>query len=177
VDVNLAAALVTLDAVYDHVAHAVPSIAARLPLYRDLLGGRPVSGGVSEHGGHFAVQFEFGVGARIELLEPIRPDSQSIGAFLRRFPRGGLHHVTFMVSDIEHVIRAVKRLGYELVGTNIDLPEWRETFLHPRSTGGVLIQLAQAAAGFPGPLSRPLEELLEDARMTRVKNGMPADLH
>jgi len=175
VDSDLSAALISVDAVYDHVAHAVPSIAAALPLYCDLLGGRPVSGGVSDHSGHLAVHLEFGDGRRIELLEPIRPDSRSLAKFLSRNPRGGLHHITFKVPDIERVISLVKQLGYELVGTRLDFPEWRETFLHPRSTGGALIQIAQSAPDIPRPLSRPLDELLEEARVSRVKNGMPAD--
>ena len=175
-DSDLSAALISVDAVYDHVAHAVPSIAAALPLYCDLLGGRPVSGGVSDHSGHLAVNFEFGDGRRIELLEPIRPDSRSLAKFLSRNPRGGLHHITFKVPEIERLISVVKELGYELVGTRLDFPEWRETFLHPRCTGGALIQFVQAPAGIPRALSRPLDELLEEARASRVNHGMPADL-
>jgi methylmalonyl-CoA/ethylmalonyl-CoA epimerase len=173
VDSDLAAALKSVDAVYDHVAHALPSIAAALPLYRDLLGGRPVSGGVSDHSGHLAVHFEFGDGRRVELLEPIRPDSQSLARFLRRNPRGGLHHITFKVPDIEHVISVVKQLGYEVVGTKIDFPEWRETFLHPRSTGGALIQFAQSAPDIPRPLSQILSERGPGARSFRGNGDEP----
>jgi methylmalonyl-CoA/ethylmalonyl-CoA epimerase len=169
-------ALQDVGAVYDHVAHAVPSIAALLPLYRDLLGGRAVSGGISPWGGHLAVQFEFAPGAHIELLEPVRPDAPSIGSFLQRSPRGGLHHITFKVPDIERAIAVVTAAGYGVVATMTAQESWKETFLHPRGTGGVLLQLAQAAPGVPGPLPAPLEEMLDEARRTRVANGLPADL-
>jgi methylmalonyl-CoA/ethylmalonyl-CoA epimerase len=99
--------LASVGAVYDHVAHAVPSIAAALPLYRDLLGGVVCSGGISSWGGHLAVIVEYGTGARIELLEPVRRDAPSIGNFLAASPRGGLHHVTFKVPDIEAALERV----------------------------------------------------------------------
>jgi methylmalonyl-CoA/ethylmalonyl-CoA epimerase len=159
--------LAEIGAVYDHVAHAVPSIKELLPLYRDLLGGLVRSGGISQWGGHLAVVIEYADGGKIELLEPVRRNAPSIGGFLAASPRGGLHHVTFKVPDIRRALDRVLAAGYHPVGTNLEQEAWRETFLHPRETGGVLLQLAQVAPGVPGPLTQPLGELLEEAARLR----------
>jgi methylmalonyl-CoA/ethylmalonyl-CoA epimerase len=159
--------LAEIGAVYDHVAHAVPSIKELLPLYCDLLGGVVRSGGISPWGGPLAVVIEYADGARIELLEPVRRDAPSIGGFLTASPRGGLHHVTFKVPDIQRALDRVRAAGYHPVGTNLEHEAWRETFLHPRETGGVLLQLAQADPGVPPPLTQPLGELLAEAARLR----------
>ena len=173
-DADTGQTLGSIGAVFDHVAHAVPLIRPLLPLYRDLLGGTPVMGGVNPWGGHLAVQFAFRHGAMIELLEPVQPASPSVGAFLARSPRGGLHHLTFKVADLREAIDKVISAGFAPFGTMLDHPGWKETFLHPRETGGVLIQLAQ---GTPHPLDRPLEHLLDEADKLRREQGMGDEDH
>ncbi len=163
-------ALRSVEAVFDHVAHAVPSIRAVLPLYLDLLGGWLSGGGFNPWGGHVAVQIAYPGGGLIELLEPTQADSPSVGRFLERNPRGGLHHVTFKVKDLEVAVGALRAAGFEPFGTRLDRPRWKETYLHPRETGGVLIQLAQSA-GEIAPLDRPLEELLDRAEEMRAGRG------
>jgi methylmalonyl-CoA/ethylmalonyl-CoA epimerase len=165
-----ASALASVGAIYDHVAHAVPSIREALPLYRDLLRGVVYAGGINPWGGHVAVLIRYPGGAKVELLEPVRRNAPSIGNFLTASPRGGLHHVTFRVPDIEAALERVLTAGYHPVGTNLSQPAWRETFLHPRETGGVLIQLAQADPDIPGPLDRPLDELLDEAARLREED-------
>lgn len=163
--------LQSIGAVFDHAAHAVPSIRSALSLYRDLLGGKVVVGGINPWGGHLAIQLEYPHGGRIELLEPVEPNSSSVGSFLERSPRGGLHHLTFKVEDLAAGLDAVTSAGFTPFGSMLDNPSWKETYLHPRETGGVLIQLAQAQPGFPG-LERPLEELLDQADAMRRAAGM-----
>jgi methylmalonyl-CoA/ethylmalonyl-CoA epimerase len=170
-----AAVLRSIEAVYDHVAHAVPSIRDVLPLYRDLLGGVVCSGGISPWGGHLAVQIRYPDGAKIELLEPVRRAAPSIGNFLSGSPRGGLHHITFRVPDIEAALERVQAAGYHPVGTNLGQPAWREAFLHPRETGGALIQLAQAEPGIPGPLEGSLDDLLAEAAALRAADLAEAE--
>jgi methylmalonyl-CoA/ethylmalonyl-CoA epimerase len=166
--VNLTASTVlrSVGAVFDHVAHAVPSIRAVLPLYVDLLGGRPSGGGFNPWGGHLAVQIAYPGGGLIELLEPTQAESPSVGRFLARHPRGGLHHLTFKVKDLAGAVGVLKAAGFEPFGTMLDRPRWKETYLHPRVTGGVLVQLAQSA-GEIAPLHRPIEELLDRAEEMR----------
>jgi methylmalonyl-CoA/ethylmalonyl-CoA epimerase len=162
--------LQSVGAVFDHAAHAVPSIRSALPLYRDLLGGVVVAGGVNPWAGHLAVQLEYPKGGRVELLEPVTRDSSSVGAFLQRSPRGGLHHLTFKVPDLALALEAATGAGFTPFGAMLDQPNWKEAFLHPRQTGGVLIQLAQAAPGFPG-LEQPLEALLARGEAMRGAEG------
>lgn len=163
--------LQSIGAVFDHAAHAVPSIRSALSLYRDLLGGTVVVGGINPWGGHLAVQLQYSNGGRIELLEPVVRDSSSVGKFLERSPRGGLHHLTFKVDDLGAALEVVTRAGFTPFGTMLTQPNWKETYLHPRQTGGVLIQLAQAQPGFPG-LELPLEELLNQADEMRRAAGI-----
>ena len=160
-------------AVFDHVAHAVPSIRSVVPLYRDLLGGTLAGGGFNPWGGHLAVHFVFGGGGRIELLEPIRADSQSVGSFLARNPRGGLHHLTFKVADLASCLASLSDYGLEPFGTKVDEENWKETYLHPRQTAGVLIQLAQAGPGIPPPFRRSIEEILDESEARRAAGGGP----
>ena len=161
----------SIGAVFDHVAHAVPSIRSALPLYRDLLGGIVVVGGINPWGGHLAVQLEYPYGGCVELLEPVERDSPSVGSFLERSPRGGLHHLTFKVDDLAAALDVVTGAGFTPFGTMLDQPNWKETYLHPRQTGGVLIQLAQSQPGFPR-LEKSIEELLDEAEAMRRAAGI-----
>ena len=165
-----ASILQSVGAVLDHAAHAVPSIRPVLPFYRDVLGGTVVAGGINPWAGHLSIQLEYRHGGKIELLEPARADSSSVGGFLERSPRGGLHHLTFKVDDLEAALEILTRAGFTPFATMMEHPDWKETFLHPRETGGVLIQLAQAKPGFPG-LVAPLEELLDQAEEMRRSAG------
>lgn len=165
------AVLRSVGAVFDHAAHAVPSIRSALSLYRDLLGGTVVVGGINPWGGHLAIQLEYPNGGRIELLEPVQRDSSSVGRFLERSPRGGLHHLTFKVDDLAAALDVLTGAGLTPFGTMLDQLHWKETYLHPRETGGVLIQLAQAQFGFPG-MEQPLEDLLDQADAMRQAAGI-----
>ena len=149
----------------DHVAHAVPSVRRALSLYQDLLGGQVVSGGFNPDGGHMVVQLMYPQGGKIELIQPASPDSKSVGKFLQRSPHGGLHHITFKVPDVAAAASAVAAAGYHPFGTKLDSTPWQETFLHPRETGGVLIQLGRSLRPEPGGLKQPLEELLAKAEV------------
>ena len=160
----------SIGAVLDHAAHAVPEIRPVLPFYRDLLGGSVVAGGINPWAGHLSIQLEYPHGGKIELLEPVQSDSSSVGSFLQRSPRGGLHHLTFKVDDLAGALEVLTAAGFSPFGTLMEHADWKETFLHPRETGGVLIQLAQAKPGFPG-LVAPLEELLDQAEQMRTASG------
>jgi methylmalonyl-CoA/ethylmalonyl-CoA epimerase len=157
-------------ATLDHVAHAVPSIRQALILYRDLLGGEVTVGGIHPMAGHAAAHVLFRGGGKLELLEPTAPDSASVGAFLAANPQGGLHHVTFRVADIRAVLAAFERGGYRPFGTNFRWPMWQETFLHPRETGGVLLQIVQMSDDLPKP-GISLEQMLAEAEVLRSRSG------
>ncbi|HEX6132334.1 MAG TPA: methylmalonyl-CoA epimerase [Longimicrobiales bacterium] len=124
----------------DHVAIAVESIAAFQPLFESLLGatGSPV-----ERVGAQGVAVSFiGTGpGRLELLEPTGADTP-VGRFLAR--RGpGLHHIAYRVPDLEAALERLAADGIELIDRTprTGAHGHRVAFLHPRSTGGVLIEL------------------------------------
>ena len=124
----------------DHVAIAVESLATALPLFESLVGA---AGSAVEEVGTQGVRVAFvGSGAgRLELLEPLGPDT-AVGRFLHR--RGpGLHHVAYRVADLETVLGALAARGVELIdrAPRRGAGGHRVAFLHPRSTGGVLIEL------------------------------------
>jgi len=100
------------------------------------LGGR-------EHNEHEAVEIAFlPVGeARVELLQPITTDS-GIAKYLAK-KGAGLHHVCLAVKDIEGAMSQLHDKGIELIN---ETPRTREdgtryAFVHPKSTGGVLVEL------------------------------------
>jgi methylmalonyl-CoA/ethylmalonyl-CoA epimerase len=123
------------------VAIAVKNLDEALRFYRDTL-GLPVHGqAVREDQGVKAAVLTIGQ-SEIELLEPLGPDT-AVGRFLER--RGeGLHHICFQTDDIDKDLTDLKAKGVELIDQE---PRQglagRICFLHPRSTKGVLLELAQ----------------------------------
>lgn len=128
----------------DHLGIAVNSLESAVPLYSGLLGENP-SGQEEVPSEGVRVAF-FGTGSgRIELLEPTTQDSP-IAAFLSR--RGpGLHHVCLEVPDLEAAVERAGAAGAGVVppGIRSGAEGRRVAFLHPRTAGGVLIELAEAA--------------------------------
>lgn len=80
--------------------------------------------------------------AALELLEPVGPVGP-IQKFLQK--RGsGLHHLSLEVDDIHKETEALRRKGARLIHTEPEVVgKSKAIFLHPHSTGGVLIELLQ----------------------------------
>src|ERR687894_2110319 len=97
-----------------HVAIAVPSIVAAADTLAKRLGLKigPILDN-PEQGVRLAY-VDLG-NARLELIEPSRPDSP-IARFLERNPAGGLHHVSFNVGDIDAALAAAAEAGARVVG-------------------------------------------------------------
>src|SRR5690606_6202865 len=129
----------------DHVGIAVRSIAEALPLFQLITGGdgSPTEQ-VADQG--VAVAFVGSGPARLELIEPITPDSPVARFLERRGP--GLHHLAYAVPDIAAALDRLRRAGIRLVDQEPRLGAHgrRVAFLHPASTGGVLIELVEAPA-------------------------------
>lgn len=91
---------------------------------------------------HQGVRVQF-VGPRLELLEPLDTDS-GVGRFLAR-NGPGLHHVAFASTDLEADLARLAAEGFELIDTEPRPGAFghRVAFLHPRSTGRVLVELVQ----------------------------------
>lgn len=119
---------------------ALSAIDAQLPFYRDVLGLDTAP--VSDSDGARIAAFDAN-GTLVELLEPLAPDSP-IGKFIAK--RGsGIHHICFAVADLEATLDECRARGVELVDQvpRLGAEGKRIAFLHPRSTGGVLIELTE----------------------------------
>jgi methylmalonyl-CoA/ethylmalonyl-CoA epimerase len=83
--------------------------------------------------------------SRIELLEPTSPDSL-IGRFIDRHGEG-MHHVALHVDDIADVFAEMKCAGMKLVSDELKIGAGGHLyfFVHPSSTGGVLVEICQNA--------------------------------
>ncbi len=79
----------------------------------------------------------------IELLEPTSSDSP-ISRFLEKKPQGGIHHLSFQVDQIEQWHEKLKQAGFEILPPGIRrAARGRALFIHPKSFGGVLVELEQ----------------------------------
>jgi methylmalonyl-CoA/ethylmalonyl-CoA epimerase len=125
----------------DHLGIAVKSLAQARKFYEQL--GLEVSG--EETIAHEKVRVAMiPVGeSRIELLEGTGPDSV-IAKFIEK--RGeGLHHVAIHVPDINRAVEQLKATGTRFVSEEIKIGAGGHlyVFIHPSSTGGVLLELVQ----------------------------------
>ncbi len=130
-------------ALLDHLGVAVRSLDERLALYHDLLGLDLET--VEEVPGEGVKVAMLPAGrTRIELLEPTSGDSP-VARFLER--RGeGIHHICFEVDDLDGVLGRLKEAGLSPAGREgrIGVEGSRVAFIHPRGTGGVLLELRQS---------------------------------
>jgi methylmalonyl-CoA epimerase len=125
----------------DHLGIAVRSIDRALEFYRDQLG---LSVSLRETVAHEKVNVAMlPLGEpRIELLEPVEADSV-IGKFIEK--RGeGLHHVAIRVPDLSASVERLRGAGAKLLNEpRAGAGGHLYVFVHPSSTGGVLIELIQ----------------------------------
>jgi methylmalonyl-CoA/ethylmalonyl-CoA epimerase len=123
-----------------HIGLAVRSIADALPFYRDVLGMPEVELDDAD-GARIA-----GVAAGeslVELLEAESADSP-IGKFVAK--RGpGIHHVCFAVDDVAAALARCRAAGIRLIDETprVGAEGKRIAFLHPSSTGGILVELSE----------------------------------
>ncbi len=124
----------------NHVAIVVEDLEAALAFWRDAL-GLPLTH--TEDNATEAVRIAFlplGGGA-IELLEPTSEDSGIARYLAKRGP--GMHHLCFEVEDIEAAMDRLTEHGAEMLNPTPRLRDdgTRYAFVHPRSAGGVLVEL------------------------------------
>lgn len=128
----------------NHVAIAVPDLAAATAQYRDTLGAQVTEPqALPEHG--VTVVFIGLPNTKIELLEPLGEGSP-IAAFLDKNPSGGMHHVCYEVDDILAARDRLKAEGARILGTGepkIGAHGKPVLFLHPKDFNGTLIELEE----------------------------------
>ena len=129
----------------NHVAVAVPDLAAAAAQYRDTLGARvSAPDALPEHG--VTVVFVTLANTKIELLEPLGADSP-IAKFLERNPAGGVHHLCYEVDDIIAARDQLEAGGARVLGDGEPRTGAHGKpviFLHPKDFCGTLIELEQA---------------------------------
>jgi methylmalonyl-CoA/ethylmalonyl-CoA epimerase len=129
----------------NHVAIAVPDLAAASAQYRDTLGAR-VGAPQDEPDHGVTVVFIELPNTKIELLYPLGDDSP-ITAFLAKNPSGGIHHVCYEVDDILAARDRLKEKGARVLGDGepkIGAHGRPVLFLHPKDFTGTLVELEQA---------------------------------
>jgi len=126
----------------DHIGIAVPDLEAAVAAFTVLFGTGPSS--VEEVADQKVRTAFFTAGPTdVELLFPTADDSP-ISSFLAK--RGaGIHHICFEVASIEAALTEYRRQGLRLIDETPRLGAHgkRIAFLHPKSTGGILIELCE----------------------------------
>lgn len=129
----------------NHVAIAVPDIAAAAAPYRDGLGAT-VSEPMDQPDHGVTVAFIDLPNTKIELLQPLG-QSSPIQGFLDKNPSGGMHHMCFEVADIFAARDRLVGEGARVLGDGEPKTGAHGKpvlFLHPKDFSGVLIELEQA---------------------------------
>jgi methylmalonyl-CoA/ethylmalonyl-CoA epimerase len=131
----------------DHVGLAVADLDAAIDFYRRVFGLHSVHEEVNEEQGVREAMVDIaGSGSFLQLLAPLREDSP-IGKFLARNGEG-MQQLAFRVTDIEAASQRLRDAGVRLL---YDVPKRgtagsKVNFLHPKSCGGVLVELVEPGA-------------------------------
>jgi methylmalonyl-CoA epimerase len=128
----------------DHVGIAVDDLEAAVERYRRMLGVEPAHRERVEDQGVEEVLFPAG-SSYVQLLGSLGPDTPVGRSLAARGP--GLHHIAYRVTDIDEALTHMRDEGAQLID---EAPRRgsRDTliaFVHPRSMGGVLVELVQEA--------------------------------
>ncbi|PKL17411.1 MAG: hypothetical protein CVV49_11395 [Spirochaetae bacterium HGW-Spirochaetae-5] len=125
----------------DHVSIAVKDYDKADAFFTKLLG--LVSGGAGDdRSSKYKFQiYSAGDLSRLELIAPTG-DGSFLDSFLKD-REGGVHHITFEVSDIKAAREFLEKEKIPYFGFNDKYANWKELFIHPSNAFGVLIQFAQ----------------------------------
>ena len=136
----------------NHVGVATPDIEAAAQVYADLYGATDAT--PAKGFPHLGVKVVFisVPNMQIELIEPLG-DTSPVHKFLEKNPKGGQHHMCFEVPDIVEARDAMVERGASVLGTGepyVGAHGVPVIFVHPRNTGGVLVELMQDPALYDG---------------------------
>ena len=128
----------------NHVAIAIPDVAASLVFWRDAL-GLEVDHIEDVPSQNSTVVFLPVGEAEVELVKPTSADT-GVAKFIAE-KGGGMHHLCFEVDDISEMLSDLKARGVRLINeVPVELPGRKMAFVHPKSTGGVLVELYEVTA-------------------------------
>jgi len=124
-----------------HVGIAVTDLHEALGFYRDILGIDPAPETTADGAAIVSVR----VGdVEIEFMRPTAHDGP-VAKFLEK--RGsGIHHISLQVPDLEHALSECQRYGYRLIDKKPrpGAGGRQVAFIHPKATGGVLVELTES---------------------------------
>lgn len=128
----------------NHVAIAVAEIEQALVFWRDTLGLDLHH--IEDVPSQKSIVAFMPVGeSEVELVKPTAEDT-GVAKFIAE-RGGGIHHLCFEVDDIEEMLAALKSKGIRLINEHpLELPGRKMAFIHPKSTGGVLVELYEVIA-------------------------------
>lgn len=128
----------------DHVGYAVPDLDEAIAFHEHSFGFRAVHQEVNEGLGVREAMLTVGSGeTMIQLLAPLRPDSTIARFLATRGP--GVQQVAYRVTSIDEAMRACREQGMRVLydeprrGTS----DSRVNFIHPKDTGGILVELVE----------------------------------
>ena len=127
-----------------HVSIAVPSLEAAAKRLKEVYGLDVGAAKLNEEQGVRLAYVEL-PNARIELMEPSRPDSP-ISKFLARNPVGGIHHFCLKVDDVAASSAGLAKKGARVLGEGKEsrnVHGERIAFLHPKDFLGALVELEE----------------------------------
>ena len=123
----------------NHIAVAVNDIESALPFWQEAL-GLTLDHTEDVPSQKASVAFLPVGESEIELVQPTSRDTGTAKFLAERGP--GMHHLCFEVDDIEGMLARLQAKGVRLINeTPLELEGRRMAFVHPKSTGGVLIEL------------------------------------
>jgi methylmalonyl-CoA/ethylmalonyl-CoA epimerase len=124
----------------DHIAIVVPDIDEALKFWRDVL-GLELSHVEEVPEQESRVAFLPTGGSEVELVQPTTDTSGMARYMAKRGP--GMHHISFAVDNIEEMLAQLKEKGVQLINEEptIGAGGTKIAFIHPKSTGGVLVEL------------------------------------
>lgn len=125
----------------DHIAIATANLAESLAFYERALGLRPTHVEKLPERGIRVAFLPIG-DTRIELIEPLH-DASEVSAFLSK-RGGGIHHLAFRSGDVDNAVAELKAEGIRLTSDEAapGAHGCRVAFIHPKSSGGTLIELS-----------------------------------
>jgi methylmalonyl-CoA/ethylmalonyl-CoA epimerase len=127
-----------------HVSIVVPDLTAALEKMRATYGLTASEIKVNDEQGVRMTYIDLG-NAKIELMEPSRPDSP-IAKFLERNPKGGIHHFCLGVDSVEQATNTLTAAGVQVLGAGkvqLNVHGERIAFVHPKDFLGALIELEE----------------------------------
>lgn len=131
-----------------HVSLVVPDLAAAAKRLKDVYGLEIGEVRTNEQQGVRMAYVEL-PNARIELMEPSRPDSP-VSKFLERNPAGGIHHFCLNVDDVPATASALGAKGARVLGDGRETRNVhgeRIAFVHPKDFLGALVELEERKSG------------------------------